>query len=707
MLYPPSISIDENELKEIEEKFFDFLINFSTIDKEGNLVNKYLEIIREIIAEKDMRSIIVDFEDIGRYNNDLAEKILTNPETALIACNNALRRVIKAIHEDIPDEVVRKYIVRFRRIGFLTKIRELVKAELINNFVRFKAVIVKATKVKEILKRAYFQCNVCGVKFPLEFRDRFEKPTFCINPNCDNEDQKKFTLLPDGQEFEEYQILTAQELPEELPPGQLPQSIDIIVRGDLAGKIRPGDRVTIYGILKVAPDKDLKIGRKPLFTPYIESVLIEKETSDEEEVKLTEEEKEMILKLKEDKDLEKKIIQSIAPSIYGEEEIKKAIAALLFGGVPKVLPDGSKIRGSINILLIGDPGTGKSQLLKYVASLAPRAIYTSGKGASAAGLTAAVVKSEDEWILEAGVLVLADKGIACIDEFDKMSRDDRRALHEAMEQQTISIAKAGIVATLNARTSILAAANPKLGRYNPNLPISDNIDLPPTILSRFDLIFVMKDTPNIENDAKKAKYILGLHAGEVKAEPPIPVDLFKKYILYAREYVFPKLTEAAAKKIKEFYLKMRTMHLHEQQEGVAMSPIAITTRQLEALVRLAEAHARMLLKEEVDEEDAEFAINLVKYSLEQVGKDPDSGKIDTGMIYTGVTYTKRSKYIQVLEILKNLEKEEEYANGVPLKKIIEIAKERGIQEEFVLDVLRKEIQSGNIYEPRPGYYKTA
>ncbi|MGQ4892420.1 MAG: minichromosome maintenance protein MCM [Candidatus Njordarchaeia archaeon] len=698
--------IDEEKLKEIEDAFYDFLINYSTIDEEGKIRNKYLEKIRVIVGEEDSKSIVVDFEDVSRHNYELGEEILSHPELALLAANNALRRAISFIHEDLEEKKVRKYIVRLRRIGAPTRIRNLTRSDLINSFVEFKAIIVKATKIRELLKRAYFQCDVCGMKFPVEFQDKFVKPTFCPNPNCDNEDPRKFTLLPNEQEFEEYQELTAQELPEELPPGQLPQSINVVVRGDLTGKIRPGDRVKIYGILKVRPDRDLRSGKKPLFSVYVEATYLEKETADEKELVLTEEEKKLIQKLKEDKDLENKIVQSIAPSIYGEEEIKKAIAALLFGGIPKILPDGTKIRGTINVLLVGDPGTGKSQLLKYVASIAPRAVYTSGKGSSAAGLTAAVVRTEDEWALEAGVMVLADKGVACIDEFDKMSVDDRKALHEAMEQLTVSIAKAGIVATLNARTSILAAANPKLGRYNEKRSIAENINLPPTIISRFDLIFVMKDVPNLESDRLKTKHVLGLHAGEIRVEPPIPPNLLKKYIMYARENVFPKLTEGAANKIEEFYLMMRNMSAKEKQEELEQSPIAITTRQLEALVRLAEAHARMLLKDEVDEEDAEFAINLVKFSLEQVGKDPESGKIDTGMLYSGYSHTKRSKYYTVIDILRSLEKEEKYKDGVPLRDIVEIAKEREIQEDFVLDVIKKELRSGNIYEPRPGYYKT-
>ena len=426
---PSNFEFDRRLLKEIEEEFLEFLLNYEDIDEEGKPYVKYLEKIRGIVGLEDVRSIIVDFEDVVKYSEKLSEKILNNPDVALHAATSALRKAIKRVHapltETLSEKTIRKFYVRFRNIGQSLRIRELTRADYINEFVNFKAIIVKATKIKELLKRAMFKCDVCGMEFPFEFQDKFSRPQFCPNINCDNTDPRKFTLLPTGQEFEEYQEITAQELPEELPPGQLPQGVNVVLRGDLTGKIRPGDRVKIFGILKVRPDRDLKPGKKPLFNIYIESTYVERESTDEEQLTLTDEEKRMIEELKKDKDLEKKIVQSIAPSIYGEDEIKKAVAALLFGGVPKVLPDGSKIRGTVNVLIVGDPGTGKSQILKYVAGLAPRAIYTSGKGASAAGLTAAVVKTDDEWTLEAGVLVLADRGIACLHPDSKVLVDGK------------------------------------------------------------------------------------------------------------------------------------------------------------------------------------------------------------------------------------------------------------------------------------------
>ncbi len=658
--------------EEIQERFIKFLTAFSIPDKDGIPIFKYQNELKKIAFNDETNSLVIDFEDLAFEDPDLAELIHEDPQGIIKILEETLKSRLRDINPNIKEERLNRIRLRLRNIGRPVKIRELFSSNLINRLVRFYGIIVKATKVKHILRRAKFQCMKCGTIFTQEFEFEFEKPKQCPNPHCDN--TSKFKLIRDTMEFEEYQELTVQELPEELPPGQLPQGIVVILRGDLTGKVRPGDRVKIYGIVRVFPDTRLSEGKKPLFDTYIEALYVESELTEIGELKLTEEDKRRILELKDDPELEKKIYQSIAPAIYGQEIIKKAIAALLFGGVRKEYPDGTKVRGDIHILLIGDPGIGKSQMLKYVAQIAPRGIYATGKGTTTAGLTAAVVKTQDGWALEAGVLVLADKGIACIDEFDKMKAEDRRALHEAMEQQTVSIAKAGIVATLNARASILAAANPKFGRYLINRDLADNIDLPPSLLSRFDLIFIMIDEPDAEKDLAEAEYILGLHAREIKPTPPIPIDLFRKYIQYAREHVFPKLTPEASRKLKEFYMKMRLVGKTEKEEAIGVTPIAITKRQLEALVRLAEAHARMLLKDKVDESDAEFAIELMRESLRQVARDPLTGEIDVTTITTGRSTSRRGKYMAVLDLIKELQ--EEYPDGVPIRKLVEAAKEK-------------------------------
>jgi len=697
-----SIEINEDE---IIKKFEDFLLNFRIPDKEGKSILKYREKLIEAVSDDLIRSLVIDYNDLVLYYPELGEFLVKKPKIALKLFNKSLRNVLRQIRDDLSDSDLRNYVIRIKNIGGRARkevqIRDIYRAENLGKILMFRGIVVKATKVKPILRRAYFRCMVCGYIFPKEFEDVFEKPESCENPACEN--TTKFELLKEGQEFEEFQELTVQELPEELPPGQLPQGIPVYVRGDLAGKIRPGDRVSLTGIVDARPEGQIRPGRRPLYTVYVNAVYLETESGISEEVKLTDLEKQKIIAMRDDPDLENKIIASIAPSIYGYDHIKKAVSALLFGGVPKQLSDGTKIRGTINILMVGDPGTGKSQILKYVSQIAPRAIYTSGKGASAAGLTAAVVRTEDEWTLEAGVLVLSDRGIACIDEFDKMSRDDRRALHEAMEQQTISIAKAGIVATLNARTSILSAANPKFGRYIPDREISENIDLPPTILSRFDLIFIFTDKPDREKDQKMAKHILGLHTKEINPTPPLPPDFLKKYILYAREYIQPKLTKRAAEKIMDFYIKMRESSKTQEEESLGLSPIAITARQLEALVRLTEAHARMLLKEEADEIDADFAIELMRTSLTQVARDPLSGRIDVDIVTTGISHRKRSNYMIVLDIIRNLEKK--YPDGVPENVIFEEAGKNGISKQFVARVINQEKNRGHLIEPKNGRYR--
>lgn len=411
------------------------------------------------------------------------------------------------------------------------------------------------------------------------------------------------------------------------------------------------------------------------------------------------EDEEKIKELAKDPWVHTKIMSSIAPSIYGYESIKEAISYLLFGGVTKILPD-IQVRGDINVLLIGDPGTGKSQLLQYTSKTAPRGLYTTGRGSTAAGLTAAVVKEAGGgFVLEAGALVLGDNGICCIDEMDKMRDDDRNAIHPAMEQQVVSVAKGGIVATLNARTSILAAANPALGRYNPYQTIAQNINLPVTILSRFDIIFVLKDEPNIESDSRMSEHILTLHRGRRNpVEVPLAPEFLRKYISYAKQFK-PAISEDAMNRIKEFYLRMRSA----SKEGGEASAVSITPRQLESLVRLAEARARVHLREEATGEDAEAVIALMRRSLEQVGIDIETGEIDIDLIMTGKPRSLQDRLQKVLSLITEMER----VTGVVLDEDLYSR----LEEEYKIN--RSEsgrligilLRDGTIYSPRPGSFK--
>ncbi|RLI58725.1 MAG: Minichromosome maintenance protein MCM, partial [Candidatus Asgardarchaeum californiense] len=547
-----------------------------------------------------------------------------------------------------------------------------------------------------------FRCKECGEEIEVPQTSRkLLKPLYC--PRCSAEGNKKkgdFELLLEKSKFIDWQKFVLQEKPEELPAGQLPRSIEIILREDLVDVIRPGDRATVTGILLVTEDRYQRREEMPIFYPYMEAIYVDVSTRETLDVEITPDDEKKILELAKKSNITELIVNSIAPSIYGYREIKEAIAALLFGGVPKIYPDGVKVRGDIHVLLVGDPGTAKSQLLRYVSVLAPRGIYTTGKGSTAAGLTAAVVreKATGDFYLEAGALVLADGGIACIDEFDKMDPRDRVSIHEAMEQQTISIAKAGIVATLNARTSILAAANPAFGRYLHNRRITENIDLPVTILSRFDLIFIIADRPNKEEDRRLAEYVLDFHSrvyAEVY-ENVIPLELLKKYITYARKYIRPQLSNEAKKKIIDFYVKMR--EISEDPN----SPVAITPRQLEALIRLAEAHAKMRLSQVVTEEDAEFAVKLMNYFLQKVGIDVETQRIDIDVVMTGQAKSQRDKILLIMDLIKRMIEEN---NNQPVRKedVIQEAVNKGLNEDFVRRVIDRLHETGELIEPKPGY----
>lgn len=679
----------------LTERIVEFLKGF-----EENGVEKYRHQIRRMAIEKSI-SLVINFEDILLFDKNLADIFLQRPEEFLEAASQAIYEVMRIENPEYAQQV-EKFFARIKRLpeDLHISIRDI-RSKHIGKIISVEGIVTKISPVKQQLKEAVFKCKTCGYEIVIPQSDRgFEKPTHC--PRCEEEGRKSsgFQLLINKSKFIDVQKFMLQEKPEELPPGQLPRSLEIIVYNDLVDSIRPGDRAVVTGFVRVSEDKRLTKNSPPIFHPFIEAIHIEVSTKESLDIEITPEDEKKILELAKRPDIEDLIINTIAPSIYGYREIKMAIALLLFGGVPKIYPDGVRVRGDIHILLVGDPGTAKSQILRYVATIAPRGIYTSGKGATAAGLTAAVVreKSTGEFYLEAGALVLADGGVACIDEFDKMENRDRVSIHEAMEQQTVSIAKAGIVATLNARASILAAANPVFGRYLHNRTLSENIDLPVTILSRFDLIFIIQDRPNREYDRQLAEYVLDFHRAVYPdiLENTIPPTLLKKYIAYARRYVRPRLTEEAKQKIVEYYVAMRSKS--EDPE----SPIAITPRQLEALIRLAEAHAKLSLKDVVTEADAQAAIDLMEYFLKNVGVDVHTKTIDIDVIMTGQPKSQREKIIFILDLIKEMVEEN---NGEPVKieDVIKRAEGKGISEHFVRRVLEKLSESGEIIEPKPGH----
>jgi DNA replication licensing factor MCM5 len=430
--------------------------------------------------------------------------------------------------------------------------------------------------------------------------------------------------MADSCSFIDEQKLKLQESPEEVPTGEMPRSIELSVERYLVDKCPPGTRVEVMGISSLAGPGTSRSGAPTMRLPYLRVVGININTEGSGRVSrnYSPAEEEEMQRLARDPRIYEKLASSIAPQISQDNtsDIKKALACLLMGGSRKVLPDGVRLRGDVNVLLMGDPSTAKSQLLKFVERVAPIGVYTSGKGSSAAGLTASVVKdSKGEFYLEGGAMVLADGGVICIDEFDKMRENDRVAIHEAMEQQTISIAKAGITTVLNSRASVLAAANPIFGRYDDLKGIDENIDLMSTVLSRFDCIFIVRDIRDVERDKKIARHVLGVHINAAiegnSHTPDIDAATLKKFVGFCRDRCAPRLNDEAAAMLSGQYVHIRSgvrQSLRERPNEAQVIPI--TVRQLEALVRISESLAKMRLSAEATPTDVEEAIRLFKTS---------------------------------------------------------------------------------------------
>lgn len=678
-------------------KFYKFLQDFR--DTSGNF--KYRERVFRM-AHMMQKSLVVDFSDIILYDRALARHIEEEPDQALEEFSSALAEYLRKEQPEYAEVAGRVY-ARIRQPPRVLKIRELT-SDYIGKFVAIEGIVTRVTRVEaKLVKAHYVHITPEGALHEFDYPEqgemgeRIEKPVVC--PVCGR--TGRFELVLEKSKFLDWQKIVVQERPEEIPPGQIPRSIEVVLTGDLVDSARPGDRSLITGILRVMPTQAVqKASGRSVFSFYIEANHVDVQQKVLEEIEITREDEEKIRELAKDPWIREKIIASIAPSIYGYYDIKEAIALLLFGGVPKLMFDGTRIRGDIHVLLVGDPGTAKSQLLQYTARLAPRGLYTSGKGSTAAGLTATVLrdKTTGEYYLEAGAMVIADGGVAAIDEIDKMREEDRSAIHEALEQQTVSIAKAGIVARLNARASVLAAGNPRFGRYDLTQPISKNIDLPPTILSRFDLIFVIQDIPSEGKDRRLARHIIGVHSDIEKAKPFIDPQLLKKYVSYARKYVRPQLTPEAMKLIEEFYVAMRRSGIRGE-EAKSPPPIAITPRQLEGLIRLAEAHAKMALRDKVTIEDVEEAIRLMYTTLRRVGFDIESKTIDIDVLETGVSRSKREK---IREFMKFLNEVFEQTPEIEISQLIKMAREKGFEKEFAYETIQQLKRSGELYEPSPG-----
>jgi len=618
-------------IAEVKKRFRDFIREFH----ENNFVFPYRDQLKRNY-NLGVYNLDVSLDDLASYDEHAADKVLKSPTEYMPLFEEAAKEMADEITKPRPvgEEEVQDIQVTLRSESNPMGVRDI-KSEHVSKLVKIPGIIISASAIRVKATKITIQCRGCKNTIPnIGLKPGLEG--YAMPRNCPTDQASKpapcpmdpFFILPDKCRCVDFQVLKLQESPDSVPDGEMPRHLQLYCDRYLCEKVVPGNRVTvigIYSIKKTSGKKDNKdqgggVGTRK---PYIRVIGIEIETvgpgRSSGNLIFTAEEEEEYRQLASRPDVFDVLSRSIAPSIYGSDDVKKAITCLLFGGSRKRLPDGLTRRGDINVLLLGDPGTAKSQLLKFVEKVSPVGVYTSGKGSSAAGLTASVMRDpvSRNFIMEGGAMVLADGGVVCIDEFDKMRQDDRVAIHEAMEQQTISIAKAGITTTLNSRCSVLAAANSVFGRWD-DTKGEQNIDFMPTILSRFDTIFIVKDEHDQTKDIRLAKHVMQVHLQASQANQGVEGDLslsfLKKYIDYCRRKCGPRISELAAEKLKNQYILMRSGTRSKEQETNKRSSIPITVRQLEAIVRISESLAKMRLQPFALEADVDEALRLFQVS---------------------------------------------------------------------------------------------
>ncbi|XP_054822131.1 DNA replication licensing factor MCM5 [Prosopis cineraria] len=618
----------------ILQKLKEFIRNFET--------DKNVFPYRESLVHNP-KFLVVDLEDLDAFDSDLPAKLRSNPADYLPLFEMAAAQVLVSLKTKVAGDtgVMEDPVTGDVQILLTSKedpvsMRSL-GAQYISKLVKIAGITIAASRTKAKATYVTLICKNCKKGKHVPCRPGLGGAI--VPRSCDHIPQPgeepcpldPWLVVPDKSKYVDQQTLKLQENPEDVPTGELPRNMLLSVDRHLVQTVVPGSRLTIMGIYSIYQASNFSAAQKGAVAvrqPYIRVVGMEQanEANSRGPAAFTQEEIEEFKKFAAEPDAYKNICAKIAPSIFGHDDVKKAVACLLFGGSRKNLPDGVKLRGDINVLLLGDPSTAKSQFLKFVEKTAPVAVYTSGKGSSAAGLTASVIRdsSSREFYLEGGAMVLADGGVVCIDEFDKMRPEDRVAIHEAMEQQTISIAKAGITTVLNSRTSVLAAANPPSGRYDDLKTAQDNIDLQTTILSRFDLIFIVKDIRMYSQDKVIASHIIKVHAsanattGESRVSKE--ENWLKRYLQYCRAECHPRLSESAATLLQNNYVKIRQDMRRQANETGEAAAIPITVRQLEAIVRLSEALAKMKLSHIATEENVQEAIRLFTVSTMDAAK---------------------------------------------------------------------------------------
>jgi len=664
------------QVARLQHQAINFLTEFQV---NGSFI--YRELLEEALLNGTL-CVNLDAQHLLQFDSDFYHELIKYPQEVVPILDGAF---CKCAEEWFEETVTN--IKAYQKVQYLQLVvrpfnlhqkqpLRMLDPKHIDTLVATSGMVIRVSNILPDMQSAWFRCTVCGhEKDVLIQLGRINEPTQCENPECRT--RNSYQLIYDRCYFTDRQLVKVQESPESIPEGETPHTIDVYCHDSLVDFVKPGDRIEATGVFRCRSVRSNPRQRKveSVYSTHLDAVHITKVKKTLFSVGLREsyaafsqvdettaqidEKKRRMKELGQDPNIYERLARSFAPSIWEMTDVKKGILCQLFGAVSKTFGDqstnvNSKFRNELNVLLCGDPGTAKSQFLQYVHKVAPRGIYTSGKGSSAVGLTAYITKDPDtnDLVLESGALVLSDKGICCIDEFDKMGEGSRSILHEVMEQQTVSIAKAGIIAQLNARTSILAAANPIESRYNPKRPVTENIDLPPTLLSRFDLIYLILDKPNKTLDRTLAQHLVSLYFKEedrtARKQDFIDQKTFQDYIAYSREEFHPKLTAEAGEELVKAYTNMRNLGRNRGRKTITATP-----RNLESLIRLSEALARMQHCNHVRVEHVKEAVRLQQVATHQAATDPRTGEIDMGNILGGFSDFERQKIRNVIDRLES------------------------------------------------------